>query len=64
MILSNRFKISYYTQDNTNILNNISNFLSINNYVFNDKSINFDTINNKESLYNFSDNLLNIPKNC
>ncbi len=63
MIFSKLFKRSYYTQNNINILNNITYFLSVNNYIYNDKFIKLDTTNNQEALYSFYNNFINIPKN-
>ncbi len=54
---------NYLTQHTDKKLELISSFLSLNNYLYNNKVINIDNKNNQEALYSFYDNLLNIPDN-
>ena len=63
MILSKFLKKDYYFQNNKKIIDDTFNFLSMNDLIFNDSLIYSSSKNNQEALYNFSNNLINIPNN-
>ena len=63
MILSRILNKNYLMQHTNTKLEEIAIFLSVNNYLYNNKVINLDNINKKEALYSFSDNNINIPDN-
>lgn len=63
MILSRILNTNYFTQNTKIILDNTINYISFKNLIYNEKLINLDSKNNKDALYNFSNNTINIPNN-
>lgn len=59
MIKSRFLYKNYYIQNTTNVLDNISNFLFQNKLLINNNFL-LNQKNNKEALYSFSDNFINI----